>query len=123
MLESATAGLEIDNPLPWDTHRLWSLWDMTNNFFFSSVNNVLLELRLLITTSKHNMKLIGVLGGEESEDLQDDAKYKDAVDQAIKGLTYCVETAPSHFSQLKCVHIDDAVSRLKNTPQSPFSWS
>jgi hypothetical protein len=90
------------------------------NFFFSSVNHVLIELRMLISTSHTNMKIAAVVDADE---LANDPRHNDAADQAQKALAFCVDGSERLFSDLKCPHIQDAAQRLKNTPQNPLSWS
>ncbi|WP_315828400.1 MULTISPECIES: hypothetical protein [unclassified Bradyrhizobium] len=91
------------------------------NFFFSSVCHLLNELNLLIRTSHNNMRIAARF--EAIGDEIDDPKHDEAVGQANKGITFCVDSSEKLFAELKCLHIEDATQRLRNTPQDPLNWS
>jgi hypothetical protein len=102
---------------------VWSLWEMSNNFFFSSVRHLLTELGIAITTSSHNMKFAASVGAANAKELEQYQKHKDAVQQAIESIAECVASSEKLLGALKCPHIESATSRLKSTPQDPLIWS
>ena len=65
-----------ETALDFDLGRLWSLLEMTNNFFFEPVRHLLDELRISISVSKHNMDHSATLGGENSQTAESDQNEK-----------------------------------------------
>jgi hypothetical protein len=109
--------------LDFDLGRLWSLLEMTNNFFFEPVRHLLHELDISIQISKRNMELWAALGGENSQTEESVPKEKDAKRQSIRAVDWCVKASERFLSPLKCPHIDDATKRLKRWLDDPSQWS
>jgi hypothetical protein len=104
--------------------RLWSLWDMTNNFFFGSINHLLRELRLLITCSHKNMKIVESHGGYDDPRVYSDPTGLRAVEDCATSIQFIAEAAPKLLGWLKCSHIDNAVRNLARWPRrSKAEWA
>lgn len=95
---------------------------MANNFFFSTVNSVLAELRILITCSSKNMKYVEAIGN-----LAKVAQYseeEEAIRQAVIAIAYIEQVSEGVFGPLKCEHIDSALRNLVRwREQKPHIWS
>ncbi|MFZ0424712.1 MAG: hypothetical protein WAL80_17690 [Xanthobacteraceae bacterium] len=94
---------------------------MTNNFFFSTVYQVLTELTILIRVSNHNMKYVEAMGGPD--ETADDPDKEEAISQSKLAIAF-IENAGRMFAPLKCEHIDSALKRLVRwREQQPHIWS
>jgi hypothetical protein len=81
------------------------------NFSFASVNRLLVEIRILISVSKHNMDHVARLGSHD-ELVMNDPKLPEAIRQSIEGVDYAVRVSEKLFAGLKCEHIDRAAKSL-----------
>lgn len=114
-----TAGLDPRERSSWQSCRLWSLWDMTSNFFFSGAHTVLRELTIQVTVSHHNMRL-----AVSPFAVNDVSKDLEARAQALRSLEHVMELADKMFPQLGCAHINTAMQRLRYWMKQPAGeWS
>jgi len=104
--------------------RLWSLWDMSNNFFFPPVHELLGNLGDLISISHKNLQFIEIAGGYDSPDVQNDPGFHKAISQSIESVSHCVKACETLLGGLKCIHINDAAKRLEYWPKTnPLRWN
>jgi len=103
--------------------RLWSLLEMTNNFFFEHVRQLLCELERNISVSKKNMEFLATLNTNDKHIAESHPKQLEAKQQSIESITFCIDKSHLHFSSLKCQHIDDATRCLMYWVKDPSQWS
>jgi hypothetical protein len=94
------------------------------NFFFARVNRLLVEIRILISVSDHNMRHIEAPGGYDASRVVNDPKLSEAISQALEGVEYAAKMSEELFSALKCDHIDSGAKALRYwSTQTPRRWS
>jgi hypothetical protein len=107
------AGQEpCDLPL-WDTRRLWSLWEMANNFHFNGVHSILQSLGFLISVSNKNMEFVRNNGGYNDPRVRHDPKGPKAISQAGNEVEFATDASRKLLSSLKCSHINNAAQSLR----------
>ena len=91
------------------TSTLVSLWDMVANFSFASIDHLLVELRIMISVSNHNMEWAAKNGGTA---VGDGPNSQEAVAQSVEAIQYAMKAVENRLGWLKCSHVDAAAKRL-----------
>lgn len=93
------------------------------NFYFGPTKHLLDEAGIIISQSYTNMKYEHLDAYDELME-ENDPKLKEALEGAIKGVSYVVEGTEKLLSGLKCGHIEDATKRLAYWPKmTPPTWA
>jgi len=97
---------------------------MAPNFYWVSVNHLIVELNVMIMVSGHNMDFMAAIGAARRDEAIAQPKAISAAEQAIQQIKDCCSEAERLFAGLKCDHITAAIRSLRGTPQEPhLDWS
>jgi hypothetical protein len=100
-----------------------SLLDMTANFSFEIVRQLLCEIQIMIDVSYDNMKRVEALGSNDPR-VVNDPRLPKAISQSIDGVNHATQISEKLFAGLKCDHIDNAAKMLDYwAKQEPRHWS